>query len=140
MFQRPCERQKIRHAVPDLAGRVRGARRHVPGDRGRVLGWCVEQLDGWPVAHERSRGFLDGTALNGAEPAYREYALERGLWQFGFHPGHVAGFLAEYGWRELEQLGPDEYAERYLGPLGRPSPVSDIEVAVLAEKMREQPS
>lgn len=78
--------------------------------------------------------FLDGTALNGAEPAYREYVLERGLWHFGFHPGHVAGFLAEYGWRELEQLGPDEYTERYLDPLSRPSPVSDIEVSVLAEK------
>lgn len=79
--------------------------------------------------------FLDGTALHGAEPGYREYVLERGLWHFGFHPGHVAGFLAEYGWRELEQLGPGEYAERYLGPLSRPSPISDIEVSVLAEKM-----
>ncbi len=81
------------------------------------------------------KDFLDGTALHGAERAYREYVLERDLWHFGFNPGHVASFLAEYGWRELEQVGPGEYAERYLGPLSRPSPVSEIELSVLAEKM-----
>lgn len=46
----------------------------------------------------------------------------------------VGGFLAEYGWREVEQFGPDEYAARYLQPAGRSEPVSEIERAVYAER------
>lgn len=60
--------------------------------------------------------------------------MEKGLWQFGLHPGQAAGFLAEYGWREVEQVGPDEYAVRYLQSVGRREPVSEIERAVYAER------
>ena len=80
------------------------------------------------------KDFLDGVALYGAEQVYREYVLERGLWHFGIHPENVATFLAEYGWLEIDRAGPREYAERYLGPLNLPSPVSGIELSVVAEK------
>ena len=61
--------------------------------------------------------------------------VKRGLWHFGLHPEGVGGFLAEYGWREVEQVGPDEYAARYLQPAGRDDPlVSEIERAVYAER------
>jgi hypothetical protein len=37
-------------------------------------------------------------------------------------------------WREVEQVGPDEYAARYLKPVGRVDPISGIERAVYAER------
>lgn len=80
------------------------------------------------------KDFLDGVALYGAEQAYREYVLERGLWHFGLYPENVANFLAKCGWLETDQAGPREYAERYLGPLNRSSAASGIELSVLAEK------
>jgi O-methyltransferase involved in polyketide biosynthesis len=55
------------------------------------------------------------------------------LWRFGLHPDDVGPLLAEYGWRELDQVGPAEYAARYLRPAGRDSAVSEIERAVCAE-------
>ncbi|RZQ61467.1 SAM-dependent methyltransferase [Amycolatopsis suaedae] len=78
--------------------------------------------------------FLDGTALYGAEPAYHEFVVKRRLWHFGMHPERVAGFLAGYGWTHTEQLGPAEFAARYVTPSGRNLPVSEIERCVHATK------
>jgi O-methyltransferase involved in polyketide biosynthesis len=50
------------------------------------------------------------------------------------HPEAVAGFLAEYGWRECEQVGPRDYNARYLHPAGRQMTASAIERAVYAER------
>jgi methyltransferase (TIGR00027 family) len=80
------------------------------------------------------KDFLDGQAMYGAQSAYQDFVVKRRLWQFGLHPDEVAGFLAEYGWREVEQVGPDEYAARYLQTVGRSEPVSEIERAVYAER------
>jgi methyltransferase (TIGR00027 family) len=79
------------------------------------------------------RDFLDGTHSYGARAAYDDFVVKRRLWRFGLHPGEVAGLLAEYGWREREQLGPAEFTTRYLEPAGRDLPVSEIERSVLAE-------
>ncbi|MHA6802326.1 SAM-dependent methyltransferase [Salinifilum ghardaiensis] len=81
------------------------------------------------------RDFLDGTALHGAHALHRDVVVKRRLWHFGLAPEQVAGFLAEYGWREVEQAGPREFTERYLRPSGREMPVSEIERCVLAEKV-----
>jgi methyltransferase (TIGR00027 family) len=80
------------------------------------------------------KDFLDGQAMYGAGGIYREAVVKRRLWHFGLHPEQVGGFLAEYGWREVEQVGPDEYATRYLKPAGRDGFVSEIERAVYAER------
>lgn len=56
------------------------------------------------------------------------------LWKFGLAPADIAGLLAEYGWRETEQLGASEYRKRYLDPAGRSDPVSEIERAVWAQR------
>jgi methyltransferase (TIGR00027 family) len=80
------------------------------------------------------KDFLAGQTMYGAEPAYQEFVVKRGLWKFGLHPEQVEGFLAEYGWRELEQVGPNEYADRYLEPAGRTLSASEIERAVHAER------
>ena len=81
------------------------------------------------------RDFLDGQAMYGTQSAYQDFAVKRRLWQFGLlSPEEVAGFLAEYGWRECEQVGLDEYAARYLRPVGRTIIASEIERAVYAER------
>ncbi|MBB1156943.1 SAM-dependent methyltransferase [Amycolatopsis dendrobii] len=80
------------------------------------------------------KDFLDGTALYGAEAAYGEFVEKRQLWRFGMAPDRVGAFLAEYGWHEREQAGPEEFATRYLRPAGRDLPVSEIERSVSATR------
>ncbi len=48
--------------------------------------------------------------------------------------GFGTQYLAEYGWREIDQVGPVEYVSRYLRPAGRELAVSEIERAVYAER------
>lgn len=81
------------------------------------------------------KDFVDGTDLYGAEAAYRSFVAKQKLWTFGLNPDDVAGVLAEYGWRETEQLGPHEYRARYLKPAGRDRQVSEIERVVCAERL-----
>ena len=81
--------------------------------------------------HRRST-HRDQTATKNV--AQVRFVVKQGLWKFGLHPEQVAGFLAEYGWRECEQVGPDEYADRYLEPAGRTLTASEIERAVYAER------
>ncbi len=80
------------------------------------------------------KDFLDGQTMYGAQSAYHDFVVKRPLWHFGLHPEDVAGFLAEYGWGECEQVGPDQYTARYLQPAGRQMTVSEIERAVYAER------
>jgi methyltransferase (TIGR00027 family) len=82
------------------------------------------------------KSFLDGHAMYGAQSAYQDFVVKRRLWHFGLHPEEVGGFLAEYGWRECEQVGPEEYSARYLQPAGRQMAASEIERAVSAEQWR----
>ena len=56
------------------------------------------------------------------------------LASFGDTPDQVAGLLDEYGWVEREQVGAAEYQVRYVRPVGREMPVSEIERFVSATK------
>lgn len=80
------------------------------------------------------KDFLNGTTMYGAEVLYRRFVEKQRLWKFGMDPGDVARFLAEYGWRELEQVGAEELTTRYVRPAGRVVPVSELERSVHAEK------
>jgi methyltransferase (TIGR00027 family) len=80
------------------------------------------------------KDFLDGRSMYGAERIYKEVVVKHGLWHFALDPEDVAGFLAEYGWREVNQVGPSEYETRYLKPAGRNLTASEIERAVYAER------
>ena len=72
--------------------------------------------------------------MYGAVPAYQDFVVKQGLRAFGLYPEDVEGFLADYGWRECEQVGPDDYADRHLEPAGRMLTASEIERAVYAER------
>jgi methyltransferase (TIGR00027 family) len=80
------------------------------------------------------RNFIDGTNLYGTRTLYRNTRQRHQLWQFGLEPDEVAGFIADYGWRLVEQAGPDELAQRYVEPTGRKLPASQLEWSAYAEK------
>jgi len=81
------------------------------------------------------KDFIDGTALYGLDALYKAYRVRRQLWHFGLEPKQVAAFLEQYAWKELEQVGSQEYTLRYLKPVGRAVTVMEIERAVYAEKL-----
>ncbi|BDB43418.1 MULTISPECIES: SAM-dependent methyltransferase [Mycobacterium] len=80
------------------------------------------------------RDFIDGTNRYGTRTLYRSVRGRKKLWHFGLDPDEVAQFLNEYGWRLVEQLGPDELSERYVAPTGRKLATSQIEWSAYAEK------
>jgi hypothetical protein len=77
--------------------------------------------------------FLDGTDFHGSKQDYRRFVATQ-IWRFGLHPVDVPDLLAEYGWREREQVGADEYITRYLVPAGRTITITGLERSVSAEK------
>jgi methyltransferase (TIGR00027 family) len=79
--------------------------------------------------------FLSGERLYGADAVYRKFLGKHDIWKFGMQPDDVEAFLAGYGWRLREQLGPDEIADRYVKPAGRALPASQIEWSAYAEKI-----
>ncbi len=81
------------------------------------------------------KDFIDGTALYGLEELYQRMCVKNDVWRFGMIPEHVAGFLKEYAWRELEQVGSAELSERYVKPSARRVPISEVERIVYAEKL-----
>lgn len=78
--------------------------------------------------------FIDGTNLYGTPTLYRRVRRRRQLWHFGLLPEDVAGFLAAYGWRLVEQVGPEQLIKRYIKPTGRNLGASQIEWSAHAEK------
>jgi methyltransferase (TIGR00027 family) len=80
------------------------------------------------------RDFIDGTDRYGTRTLYRNTRERQQLWHFGLEPDEVAGFIAEYGWRLLEQAGPDEFVQRYVEPTGRKLRASQLEWSAYAEK------
>jgi methyltransferase (TIGR00027 family) len=79
------------------------------------------------------KDFFDGSELYGAASLHRRF-VAGGVWHFALDPSDVDGLLGEYGWAEREQVGPAEYAERYLRPAGRDLTVSEIERFVRADR------
>src|ERR1700733_14941952 len=81
------------------------------------------------------RDFIHGTNRYGTRTLYRTVRQRKQLWQFGLDPDEVAGFIAEYGWRLVEQAGPDELVQRYVEPAGRKLKASELEWSACAEKI-----
>jgi methyltransferase (TIGR00027 family) len=80
------------------------------------------------------RDFIDGTNLYNTPTLYRNVRQRHQLWKFGLQTEAVADFIAEYGWRLVEQVGPDELVQRYVEPTGRKLKASPLEWSAYAEK------
>ncbi|MDQ7092039.1 SAM-dependent methyltransferase [Desulfosporosinus sp. PR] len=78
--------------------------------------------------------FLDGRAMYSWEKSYQRF-VEKKIWIFGMEPEAWPGFLKEYGWRVIEDMGYDEMAENYVKPTGRTLASTPIERMVYAEKL-----
>lgn len=81
------------------------------------------------------RDFIEGRNLYGTPRLYRRVRQRRQLWRFGLDPDQAAGFLAEYGWRLIEQVGPEQLLRRYVEPPGRGLTASELEWSAYAEKI-----
>lgn len=79
--------------------------------------------------------FIDGADRYGAESLYRRFRQRRQIWKTGLRPGEVSDFLAGFGWRLIEQVGPQEYLRDYVRPAGRDLAASDLEWTAYAEKV-----
>ena len=58
---------------------------------------------------------------------------EDSLWRGGLEPDTLRELLASCSLQVLEEVGPKEHQERYLGPKGRHLRAMEIERLVLAE-------
>jgi methyltransferase (TIGR00027 family) len=80
------------------------------------------------------RDFIEGGNRYGTRTLYRNVRQRHQLWQFGLEPDRVAASIAEYGWRLVEQAGPDDIVRRYVQPAGRKLGASELEWTAYAEK------
>ncbi|MEM7114546.1 MAG: SAM-dependent methyltransferase [Chloroflexota bacterium] len=78
------------------------------------------------------KDFIAGTNMYGAEKFYERIIIQAKAWHFGFMPPEVAPFLAEYGWRLVEDLSYAELGKRYAK---RNLSAMAIERMVYAEKI-----
>jgi len=78
--------------------------------------------------------FIDGTNMYGAKMLYKRFRQRQQVWKFGLDPDDIAEFIGTYGWRLVEQAGPDYYRQRYIQPAGRDLAVSDLEWTAYCEK------
>jgi methyltransferase (TIGR00027 family) len=81
------------------------------------------------------RDFIDGDELYDSPALYQRMRARRQVWKFGLLPEAVADFIAPYGWRLIEQAGPDVLMDRYVRPAGRKLTASQLEWSAYAEKI-----
>jgi methyltransferase (TIGR00027 family) len=80
------------------------------------------------------RDFIDGVNMYDAAMLYKRFRQRRQVWRFGLDPDEVSAFIAEYGWRLIEQAGPDYHLRNYIEPTGRNLGASQLELLAYAEK------
>ena len=85
------------------------------------------------------RDFIDGVNMYDAAILYKRFRQRQQVWRFGLDPDEVSEFVAEYGWRLVEQAGPDYYLRNYIRPTGRHLAASQLEWTAYAEKPRIPP-
>ena len=71
--------------------------------------------------------FIDGTNMYGAKAVYKRFRQRRQVWKFGVAPDEIDEFVGAYGWRLVEQAGPDYYQQHYIRPTGRNLAATDLE-------------
>ena len=78
------------------------------------------------------RDFIDGVNMYDAAMLYKRFRQRQRVWWFGLDPDEVGAFVAEYGWRLIEQAGPDYYLRNYIEPTGRNLGASELELSAYA--------
>jgi methyltransferase (TIGR00027 family) len=81
------------------------------------------------------KDFIDGERTYGLERMYQETRQQKQIWQFGLLPSQVVAFIGGYSYKEIEQVGANEYRQHYLQPRERVDAVMEIERMVYAEKI-----
>lgn len=81
------------------------------------------------------KDFIDGVKMYDAAILYKRFRQRQQVWKFGLDPDAVSDFIAEYGWRLVEQAGPDYYLRHYIQPTGRNLAASQLEWSAYAEKV-----
>jgi len=79
--------------------------------------------------------FIDGSHIpDGLNALYNTMLKKKNpLWLCGFNLAEMHGYLSKFSLRLIEDVGTEEYLERYIKPTGRDLTVMEIERTVLAE-------
>jgi len=79
--------------------------------------------------------FINGSYIpDGLNSLYKTMLKKKNpLWFCGFEPGEMHEYLSEYSLYLIEDVGHEEYLERYMKPKGRDLTVMEIERTVLAK-------
>jgi methyltransferase (TIGR00027 family) len=80
------------------------------------------------------KDFIDGVNMYDAAILYKRFRQRQQVWRFGLDPDEVSEFVAEYGWRLVEQAGPDYFLRNYIEPTGRNLAASQLEWSAYAQK------
>jgi methyltransferase (TIGR00027 family) len=80
------------------------------------------------------KDFIDGVNMYDASILYKRFRQRQQVWRFGLDPAEVSEFVAEYGWRLVEQAGPDYFVRHYIEPAGRDLTASQLEWSAYAER------
>ncbi|WP_123026159.1 SAM-dependent methyltransferase [Mycolicibacterium stellerae] len=78
--------------------------------------------------------FIEGRNMYDAAVLYKRFRQRRQVWKFGIDPDEIAEFVGTYGWRLVEQAGPDYYLRHYIRPTGRNLAASDLEWSAYCAK------
>ncbi|MFC1951507.1 class I SAM-dependent methyltransferase [Chloroflexota bacterium] len=78
--------------------------------------------------------FINGSYIpNGLGSLYKLMLKKKNpLWHCGFNPAEMQKYLLEFSLYLIEDIGSEEFVERYIEPTGRDLTVMDIERTVLA--------
>ena len=81
------------------------------------------------------KSFIDGSHIpDGLNSLYKlTLNKKKLLWFCGFEPAEIRDYLSQYSLHLIEDVGHEEYLERYIKPKGRDLTVMEIERTVLAE-------
>jgi methyltransferase (TIGR00027 family) len=79
--------------------------------------------------------FINGSKIpDGLNSLYKFFLKKKNpLWVCGFNPAEMSEYLSKYSLSIIEDVGHEEFLERYIRPKGRDLKVMEIERTVLAE-------
>ena len=81
------------------------------------------------------KSFINGSHIpDGLNLLYKTMLkMRKPFWFCGFAPAEMSEYLSKYSLSLIEDIGNEEYLERYIEPKGRDLTVMEIERTVLAE-------